>query len=87
VKAAPTGVTWTGRLPDDQFDDFALLMKLPAKTLPVEPGLPGRSRPARRARAVDGSRRSRTPDEKLSRPAPVVTLIPADTAPAAAHHH
>jgi uncharacterized protein YcnI len=88
-KAAPTAITYTGRLPDEAFDDFAVLMKLPAQNasggdrlvFPVvqtcEKGESAWTEVADPAK----------PDEKLSRPAPVVTLIPADTAPAAAHHH
>jgi uncharacterized protein YcnI len=77
-----TAVTWTGRLPDDQFDDFALLMKLPNQagslTFPViqtcEKG------ESQWIEIPDPQR----PDEKLTRPAPVVRLTPAapETMPA-----
>ena len=30
-----SAITWTGNLPDDQFDDFGLMLKLPATTGPV----------------------------------------------------
>ena len=84
-KAVPTAITFTGRLPDEAFDDFAVLMKLPATgdrlVFPVvqtcEKG------ESQWIEVADPAK----PDEKLSRPAPVVTLIPADAAPAAAHHH
>jgi uncharacterized protein YcnI len=70
-----TAITWTGRLPDDQFDDFALLMKLPAQagtlTFPViqscEKG------ESQWIEIPDPER----PGEKLTRPAPTVRLIPA----------
>jgi len=83
-KAAPTAITFEGRLPDEAFDDFAVLMKLPATgdrlVFPVvqtcEKG------ESQWIEIADPAR----PDEKLSRPAPVVTLIPADAA-SAAHHH
>lgn len=83
-KAAPTAITYAGRLPDEAFDDFAVLMKLPATgdrlVFPVvqtcEKG------ESRWTEVADPAK----PDEKLSRPAPVVTLIPAEAAPAAHHH-
>ena len=75
AKRRTTAITWTGRLPDDQFDDFAVLMKLPAQagdlTFPViqtcEKG------ESQWTEVPDPER----PGEKLSRPAPVVRLIPA----------
>ena len=77
-----TAITWTGRLPDDQFDDFAVLMKLPAQagslTFPViqtcEKG------ESQWIEIADPQR----PDEKLTRPAPTVRLTPAvaETMPA-----
>jgi uncharacterized protein YcnI len=77
-----TAITWTGRLPDDQFDDFAVLMKLPAQagalTFPViqtcEKG------ESQWIEIADPER----PDEKLTHPAPVVRLTPAvaETMPA-----
>lgn len=77
-----TAITWTGRLPDDQFDDFAVLMKLPAQagslTFPViqtcEKG------ESQWTELADPER----PDEKLTHPAPTVRLTPAvaETMPA-----
>lgn len=77
-----TAITWTGRLPDDQFEDFAVLMKLPAQagslTFPVvqtcEKG------ESQWIEVADPER----PDEKLTHPAPVVRLTPAvaETMPA-----
>ena len=77
-----TAITWTGHLPDDQFDDFAVLMKLPAQagslTFPViqtcEKG------ESQWIEIADPQR----PDEKLTHPAPVVRLTPAvaETMPA-----
>jgi len=83
-KAAPTAITYAGRLPDEAFDDFAVLMKLPATgdrlVFPiVQTCEKGESR---WTEVADPAK----PDEKLSRPAPVVTLIPAEAAPAAHHH-
>jgi uncharacterized protein YcnI len=83
-KGPPTAITFEGRLPDEAFDDFAVLMKLPATgerlVFPVvqtcEKG------ESQWTQVPDPA----APGEKLDRPAPVVTLIPADAA-AAAHHH
>ncbi|PIB94184.1 YcnI family protein [Caulobacter sp. FWC2] len=87
-KAAPTAITFEGRLPNEAFDDFAVLMKLPVSgdrlVFPViqtcEKG------ESQWTEVADPAR----PDEKLSRPAPVVTLIPAPNptgAAPAAHQH
>ncbi|KQY35534.1 nuclear export factor GLE1 [Caulobacter sp. Root487D2Y] len=70
-----TAVTWTGRLPDDQFDDFALLMKLPS-----QPG--NLVFPVIQSCEKGESQWTEIPDpdrpgEKLTRPAPTVRLIPA----------
>lgn len=82
-KAAPTAITFEGRLPDEAFDDFAVLMKLPATgdklIFPiVQTCEKGESQwtevPSPEA-----------PDAKLNRPAPTLTLIPDAAAPA--HHH
>lgn len=77
-----TAVTWTGRLPDDQFDDFPLLMKLPSQAEPltfpvVQTCEMGESQ---WIEIADPER----PDEKLTHPAPVVRLTPAvaETMPA-----
>ncbi len=88
-KAAPTAITFEGRLPDEAFDDFAVLMKLPATN-----SSPGGDRlvfPIVQTCEKGESQWTEVaspeaPDEKLNRPAPVVTLIPAD-ATASAHHH
>jgi uncharacterized protein YcnI len=70
-----TAVTWTGRLPDDQFDDFALLMKLPAEpsTL-VFPVIQTCEKGESQWTEIPDPER---PDEKLTRPAPTVRLTPA----------
>ncbi len=75
TKRRVTAVTWTGRLPDDQFDDFAVLMKLPA-----QPG--DLVFPVIQTCAAGESQWTEVPDpqrpgEKLTRPAPVVRLTPA----------
>jgi uncharacterized protein YcnI len=70
-----TAVTWTGRLPDDQFDDFALLMKLPAQpgTL-VFPVIQSCEKGESQWTEIPDPER---PGEKLTRPAPTVRLTPA----------
>lgn len=70
-----TAVTWTGRLPDDQFDDFALLMKLPSEPGPlVFPVIQTCEKGESQWIEIPDPQR---PDEKLTRPAPVVRLTPA----------
>lgn len=75
-------VTWTGRLPDDQFDDFPLLMKLPAAPGPlVFPVIQTcENGESQWIEIADPER----PGEKLTHPAPTVRLTPAvaETMPA-----
>ncbi|MBO9707085.1 MAG: YcnI family protein [Caulobacter sp.] len=70
-----TAVTWTGRLPDDQFDDFSLLMKLPAQAgdlvFPVVQTCEAGE--SQWTEIADPAR----PGQKLTHPAPVVRLTPA----------
>jgi uncharacterized protein YcnI len=82
-----TAITWTGRLPDDQFDDFAVLMKLPA--LPEKEGAGALTFPVIQSCEKGESQWTEIPDperpdEKLTHPAPVVRLTPAvaETMPA-----
>ena len=75
-----TAVTWTGRLPDDQFDDFAVLMKLPV--LAGKPAAGSLTFPAIQTCEHGESQWTEIPDperpdEKLTRPAPTVRLTPA----------
>jgi uncharacterized protein YcnI len=70
-----TAITWTGRLPDDQFDDFALLMKLPAQPgALVFPVIQSCEKGESQWTEIPDPER---PGEKLTRPAPTVRLIPA----------
>ena len=83
-KAVPTAITFEGRLPDEAFDDFAVLMKLPATgDRLIFPVVQTCEKGESQWTEVPSPE---APDAKLSRPAPTVTLIPADAA-AAAHHH
>jgi len=83
-KAAPTAITFEGRLPDEAFDDFAVLMKLPATgDKLVFPVVQTCEKGESQWTEVPSPE---APDAKLNRPAPTVTLIPVDAA-AAAHHH
>ena len=77
-----TAVTWTGRLPDDQFDDFALLMKLPSQPGSlVFPTIQTCEKGESQWTEIPDAER---PGEKLTRPAPTVRLTSAatDQAPA-----
>jgi uncharacterized protein YcnI len=75
-KAAPSAVTFTGRLPDEAFDDFSLLMKLPATgEALVFPVIQTCEKGESQWTEVPDPA---APDEKLTRPAPVLRLIPAD---------
>ena len=77
AKRRATAVTWTGRLTDDQFDDFALLMKLPAQAGDlVFPAIQTCEHGESQWTEIRDPQR---PGEKLSRPAPVVRLTPATT--------
>jgi periplasmic copper chaperone A len=62
-------ITWTGSLPADQFDDFGLLLKLPATAGPI--ALPVVQRCGAVEQRWDGAAGS-------SRPAPVFTVEPKD---------
>ena len=77
-----TAITWTGRLPDDQFDDFAVLMKLPAQagTLAFPVVQACETGESQWIEIADPER----PNEKLTHPAPTVRLTPAvaETMPA-----
>lgn len=72
-----TAVTWTGRLPDDQFDDFPLLMKLPSQAGSlVFPVIQTCEKGESQWTEIPDPER---PGEKLTRPAPTVRLTPAAT--------
>jgi uncharacterized protein YcnI len=80
---AVKAVQWTGRLPGDQFDEFAVLVKLPADQASI-------SFPAVQTCGNEAERWTETqdpaqPGRKLSHPAPSVRLTPA--APDSGHHH
>ncbi len=87
-KAAPTAITFKGRLPDEAFDDFAVLMKLPAAgDRLIFPVVQTCEKGESQWTEVPSPE---TPDAKLNRPAPTVTLIPAQNtigAATTAHHH
>jgi hypothetical protein len=83
-KAAPSAVTFTGRLPDEAFDDFSLLMKLPATgEALVFPVIQTCEKGESQWTEVPDPA---APGEKLSRPAPVLRLIPAEPMPAGHQH-
>lgn len=79
-----TAITWRGVLPPDQFDEFAVMLHLPATagTLYF---------PAVQTCGDQETQWTEFPDagetaHMLSRPAPALRLIPA-AAPAEGHHH
>jgi len=79
-----SAVTWRGDLPADEFDDFGLLMKLPA-----EPGV--LYFPTVQTCGADDAQWTEVPDpdapgERLTHPAPALRLLP-NTASDAGHHH
>ena len=74
-KAAPSAITFSGRLPDEAFDDFSLLMKLPAAgealVFPVIQTCEKGESQWTQVPSADA------PDERLSRPAAILHLTPA----------
>ena len=79
-----TAITWTGSLPDDQFDDFAILARLPAEPGPLY-------FPTVQTCGAEEVQWTGVPDpgesaHTLTHPAPSVKIVPA-TGPAEMHHH
>ena len=74
-------VTWRGELPADQFDDFALLFKLPAEARTLY-------FPTVQTCGREQSQWTEIPEagERLSHPAPALRLRPA-AASDGGHHH
>ncbi len=83
-KAAPSAVTYVGRLPDEAFDEFPLLMKLPAAgdTL-VFPVIQTCEKGESQWTEVPSAE---APGEKLSRPAATLRLTPVEPMPAGHQH-
>lgn len=83
-KAAPSAITFIGRLPDEAFDDFSLLMKLPAEgealVFPVIQTCENGESQWTEVPSADA------PGERLSRPAPILRLTPADALPVGHQH-
>lgn len=75
-------IAWTGELPDEQFDDFAILARLPAE--------PGQLYfPAVQTCGSEEQQWTGVPDPGetgLSHPAPTILVTPAEAA-AETHHH
>lgn len=77
-----TAIAWAGDLPADQFDEFAILVKLPAQPGPLH-------LPTTQACGADEAQWTEIPDPgdgKLSHPAPTILVTPAQGA-AETHHH
>lgn len=83
-KAAPSAITFTGRLPDEAFDDFSLLMKLPAAADTLAfPVIQTCEKGESQWTEVPSSD---APGEKLSRPAAILRLTPVEAKPAGHQH-
>jgi uncharacterized protein YcnI len=79
-----SAVVWTGRLPADQFDEFAVLLRLPAA--------PGALYfPAVQTCGAGQAQWTEIPGAgetgRLDHPAPSLRLTPATGAPDGGHHH
>lgn len=79
----PTAIVWTGELPADQFDEFAILTKLPDQTGPLY-------FPAIQTCGADQAAWTEVPDPDapaapLKSPAPSLMVTPAPGVPE--HHH
>jgi uncharacterized protein YcnI len=74
-------IVWSGELPGEQFDEFAILFKLPA-----DPG--SLYFPAVQTCGRQESQWTEVPDpgERATFPAPSLTVLPAAKAAAPAHH-
>jgi periplasmic copper chaperone A len=81
---AVRAVQWTGRLPGDQFDEFAVLVKLPADQASVS--FPAVQTCGEEAERWTEMQDTAQPGRKLSHPAPTLRLTPA-AAPDSGHHH
>jgi uncharacterized protein YcnI len=83
-KAAPSAVTYVGRLPDEAFDEFPLLMKLPttAETL-IFPVIQTCEKGESQWTEVPSAE---APGETLSRPAATLRLTPVEPMPAGHQH-
>jgi uncharacterized protein YcnI len=82
---AVSAIVWKGRLPADEFDEFALMLRLPAA-----PGV--LYFPAVQTCGAAQAQWTEIPDpdhpgERLEHPAPALHLIPAAGPPDAGHHH
>jgi uncharacterized protein YcnI len=76
-----TAITWQGKLPADQFDQFGIMMKLPARTGPLY--FPTRQTCAKGSRDWSQIPKPGAAWGSVESPAPVVTLLPA---PSSAEH-
>ena len=80
----PTAIVWTGNLPGEQFDEFAILTKLPDQAGPLY-------FPAIQTCGADEAQWNQIPDPgdapaSLDHPAPSLLVTPAQGA-AETHHH
>ncbi len=71
-----SAITWTGRLPDEDFDDFVILLKLPKDTGPLY--LPATQTCETGSNAWTDIPAAGQPWHDVPHPAPMLTLQPAD---------
>lgn len=79
----PAAITWTGELPASQFEEFLILVRLPAEAGPL-------AFPAIQSCGEAQNRWVETPQPGAARPehpAPTVLVTPAAAAPDGGHHH
>ena len=74
-----SAITWTGRLPDEDFDDFTVLLKLPKDAGPLY--LPAVQTCDSGSIAWTDIPKAGQAWHDVPHPAPVLTLQPADTMP------
>lgn len=73
--AAPKAITWTGRLPADQFEEFVVMMKLPDRPGPMAiPAVQGCGKIETRWVQPPSAPGGPRPEH----PAPILTLSPAE---------
>jgi hypothetical protein len=84
VRERVNAVTWTGRLADEEFDEFGLLMKLPAAAGPLYfPLVQTCDQGERRWTEVPAAGQAW---HDLKNPAPMLTMVGADGGGHAVHH-
>jgi len=73
-----TAITWTGHLPDDQYDEFGLFLRLPDAAGPLY--FPVTQTCETGVNLWRDLPQDQPTDRSKARPAPVLTLVPAESA-------